>query len=311
MEHIGTSSLWEHKYAPTTVKDLILPEKVRKLFTGFVDAGEVDTMLLSGTAGLGKTSSAKALVKDIGSDLLFINGSLENGIDVIRTKVIQFATSNSFGDGGKVVIIDEIDRMQSAQEALKTLSEQMEANCRFIFTTNNLHKIIDPIKSRTKHINFNFPASEKKALVMSYFKRLCFILDTEKVKYDKKLLAEYTQEMFPDFRQTIVRLQLCAKMHGEISSEIFNITDESMFNNLVTEMKNKKFNSVRKLISDIEPDSFYSTFYEKLDELLEPACMPDVIMLLGQFAYESALSVAKEVSLAACCTVIMKEAKWR
>jgi len=311
MEQIGNSSLWEYKYTPTTVKDLILPTKVRTLFEGFIKDGEVDNLLLSGTAGLGKTSSAKALVHDLKSDFLFINGSIETSIDVIRYKVQQFATSNSFSDGKKVVIIDEIDRMQAAQDGLKSLSEETESNCRFIFTTNNLHKIIAPIISRNKHISFNFPQSEKKNIVTSYFKRLCFILNNEKVTYDKQLLAEYTMSMFPDFRQTINRLQLCYKMHGEINKEIFNVTDDSMFKNLVQEMKDKKFNSVRKIIADLDPDSFYITFYEQIDELLEPSCMPNIIMTLGRYAYESSLSVAKEVTLAACVTEVMKDAKWR
>jgi DNA polymerase III delta prime subunit len=311
MEKIGKSSLWEHKYAPTTVKDLILPSKVRTLFESFIKDGEVDSMLLSGTAGLGKTSSAIALVNDLGADLLFINGSLETGIDVIRYKVQQFATTGSFSDGKKIVVIDEIDRMVAAQDALKTLQEQTEANCRFIFTTNNLHKVIPPIKSRIKHISFNFSPTEKKNLVMAYFKRLCFILDSEKIAYDKKVLADYTMQMFPDFRQTIVRLQMCAKMNGQINDQIFNISDEALFDNLIEEMKAKKFNSVRKIIGELDPDAFYLTFYDQIDTLVEPACMPNLIMTLGRFAYESALSVAKEVTLAACCTEIMKEAKFK
>lgn len=310
MEKIGDSSLWEFKYTPSTVKDLILPSKIKNLFDGFVKEGEIDSMLFSGTAGLGKTSSALALVNDLDSDLLFINGSLNSGIDIVRNEVNQFAQTGSFKDSKKVVIIDEIDRMVAGQEALKSLQEQTESNCRFIFTTNNLHKIIDPIKSRLKHISFNFGQAEKKTLVTSYFKRLCFILDNEKVKYDKKVLSEYTLTMFPDFRQTIVRLQLCAKMNGEINSDIFAITDDSLMINLVSELKNKKFNSVRKIISEINPEEFYSNFYSQIDELLEPQCLPNIIMTLGRFAYESSLSVAKEVTLAACCTEIMREAKW-
>lgn len=311
MEKIGTSSLWEYKYTPSTVKDLILPSKIKNMFEGFVNEGEIDSMLFSGTAGLGKTSSALALVNDLKADVLFINGSLNNGIDIVRNDVNKFAMSGSFADGKKIVIIDEVDRMVAGQDALKALQEQTEANCRFIFTTNNLHKIIDPIKSRLKHISFNFGQTEKKTLVISYFKRLCFILDNEKVKYDKKVLAEYTQNMFPDFRQTIVKLHLCARMNGEITNDIFSITDDSLMQNLAQELKNKKFNSVRKIISDINPEEFYSNFYDQMDQLLEPTCLPNVIMTLGKYAYESSLSVAKEVTLAACCIELIKECKWR
>lgn len=312
MELIGTSSLWEHKYRPQTVNDLIIPQNIKSLFLQYIKDKDIPQLLFSSTAGRGKTSSALALCSDLGADLMYLNGSIDNSIDMLRYKVSQFAMTSSFGDGGKVCIIDECERLSSAaQDGMKGLMDVSEGNCRFILTTNNISKIIDPIVSRGTHINFNFSPAETKNMIVTYFKRMCYVLDTEKVKYDKKVLAEYVQEMYPDFRKTIGGLQKCYKMNGEIDSNIFKNIEGSSFNSLIEEMKNKKFNNVRKIISDIDCDTFYSTFYKQIDDILDPTCMPNIIMILGQYTYESALSVSREVTLAACCTAIMREAKWK
>ena len=140
MEKISNSSLWIEKYRPQTINDLILPSDLKSLFESFVSDGEIQNILLYGGAGKGKTSTAYALTTQLGCDVLYLNGSLDNKIDDVRYTVQQFATTGSFKSGKKVVIIDECDRMVSAQEALKSLMEQTESNCRFILTTNNITK---------------------------------------------------------------------------------------------------------------------------------------------------------------------------
>lgn len=312
MEKIGTSSLLTEKYRPKTIKDLIVPAGVKNLFNKYITDKDIPNLLFASTAGRGKTSTAYALCNDIGADMLYVNGSVETSIDTLRYKVTQFASTSSFSDGKKVVILDECERIsQNGQDALKALMEQIEHNCRFILTTNNLSKIIDPIKSRCQLIDFNFSETEKKNLIIQYFKRICFILDNEKIKYDKQVLAQFTQDMYPDFRKTLNEIQKCRDMHGEISQAIFSNLEGSQFASLVEEIKNKKFMAVRKIISDMDAESFYQTFYDQIDDLLEPNCMPNIVMILGQYAYETSLSVAKEVTLAACCTAIMKDAKFK
>lgn len=312
MELVGNSSIWEHKYRPQTVKDLIIPANIRKLFESYISRSDVPQLLLSSTAGRGKTSSAFALCHDLGSDMMYINGSIDNSIDTLRYKVTQYAMTSSFNDGKKICIIDECERLSaSAQDGMKGLMDQTESNCRFILTTNNVSKIIDPIISRGTHISFNFSPEETKNLIIAYFKRMCYVLDAEKVKYDKKVVAEYVQQMYPDFRKTIGDLQKCFNMYGEINDNIFKNIDGSQFASLVEEIKNKKFNNVRKIISEIDSDTFYQEFYDQIDDLLEPTCMPTIVMILGQFAYETSSSISKEVTLAACCTAIMKEAKFK
>lgn len=311
MEFVGNSSLWVEKYRPKTVKDLILPESVKSYFEKIVAEKEIPNILLAGRAGLGKTSIAMAMCNVLGADKLYINASIENSIDTVRYKVQQFAMTSSFSDGKKIVILDELDRMQAGQDALKALIEQTESNCRFIIITNNLSKIIEPIKSRTHYIDFNWPKKDQKELMIAYFKRICWILSQENIEFNKKVLAEYVQKMYPDFRKTLNELQKFVQMHGEVTDKIFSSMDDGQFSSLTTELKNKKFNNVRKIATDIDPDSFYGTFYQEIDSLLEDKCKPDIVMLLAQYAYESALSVNKEITLVACLVQIMRNSIWK
>jgi len=231
------------------------------------------------------------------------------GVKKIRNLTVHknhtFITKNG-------IITHNCERLSpNAQDAMKALIEQTEANCRFILTTNNMSKIIDPIKSRCQLVDFNFNQSEMKKLIISYFKRMCWVLDQEGVSYDKKVLAEFVQQMYPDFRRTLNELQKFHKMHGNITDAIFRNLDGAKFDDLVIEIKNKKFNNVRKMITDIDPSTFYMEFYSRIDEFLVDNSKPTAIMILGRFSYESSLSVAPEISLCACVVELMRECEFR
>ncbi len=312
MQEIGSSSLWCEKYRPQRLSDLILPKNYKDLFEKVIKDKELPNLLLSGTAGLGKSSLCYALANELDCDLLFINASLETGIDVLRSKVTQFASTSSFRDGKKLVVLDEFDRISAAgMDATKGIVELTESNCRFIFTTNNISKIIDPIKSRTQLIDFSFVQSQQKEIILQYFKRCQFILDTEKIKYDKKVLAEFVQKLYPDFRKITNELQKAAKMFGEINESVFKITDDALTNDLIKEMKAKKFVNVQKVVSSIDTDSFYREFYDQLYDHLDPKCIPDIILILGEYSYKNVNCLDKEINTIACCVEIMKSAIWR
>lgn len=312
MEKIGSSSLWVEKYRPKTIKDLILPDNIKSLFEKFVKDGDIPNLIFTGSAGRGKTSTAYALARDIGMDELYINASMETGIDTLRSKVTNFAMTSSLVDAKKLVIADEFERTSAqGQDATKGLIEATEANCRFIFTTNNLSKIIDPIKSRCQLVDFNFSPKETKNMIVSMFKRVCWILDNEKVKYDKKVLAEFVQSTYPDFRKTLNELQKYVKMHDEIDDKIFLSSDQSVMGNLIEELKARKFNNIRKIATSLDPDQFYGDFYKQIEEYLDNSCKPTIILLLSQYVYESSLSVNKEITLMGFLVSLMKEAKWR
>lgn len=312
MNKVGTSTLYTEKYRPQTVKDLILPAKEMAFLNKAIEQGDISNILLCGSAGLGKSSTAFAICNDLDADKLFINASMETGIDTLRYKVQQFAMTSSFSDGKKIVILDEADRLTPAgQDALKALIEQTESNCRFIITTNNIAKIIDPIKSRVQLFNFNFNIKESESLMVAYFKRVCWILDNEKVKYDKKTLAEFVKKAFPDFRRTLGELQKYVQMHGCVDEKIFTNSADSSMESLVEELRNRKFNNVRKIATSIDADSFYGSFYLEIDKLLVDACKPSVIMILADSAYKSAFTANKELELVSCLIQLMKECNWK
>jgi len=312
MQEIGTSSLWCEKYRPKQLSDLILPQNYRELFETIIKDKELPNLLLAGSAGLGKSSLSYAIANELDCDLLFINASLETGIDVLRSKVTQFASTSSFREGKKLVVLDEADRLSAgALDALKGIIELTESNCRFIITTNNLSKIIDPIKSRTQLIDFSFVQTNQKEIIVQYFKRCQFILDNEKIKYDKKVLAEFIQKVYPDFRKVTNELQKAAKMFGEINDSVFKITDDAISNDLIKEMKSKKFLNVQKLVAAIDCDQFYREFYDQMNEQLDPKCIPDVVLILAEYSYKNVNCLDKEILLLGCMVELMKTCIWK
>lgn len=312
MEKVGNSSVWSEKYRPQTVTDLILPARYKNLLKSFIDQGEIQNLLLSGSAGCGKTSASRAICNDLECDVLFINGSMETSIDTLRYKVQQFAMTSSLNDGKKVVIIDEFERISiQGQDATKGLIEQAMDNCRFIFTTNNLAKIIDPLRSRTQLIEFNFNDQDKQEMLLGFLKRIIFILSQESVEFDKKSLAEFITKKFPDFRKIINELQKFSKMNSSIDSSILLSANEATFDALITELKGKKFNGIRKAVTAVEPDTFYTKFYLDMDVYLQDDCKADVIMTLGKYAYQHGISADKEINLLACIMELSKDIKWK
>ena len=254
----------------------------------------------------------------MGAEYLYINASKDNKIEVIRNQVEQFATTFSLEQAKKVVILDEAECLTDnvngagAQNALKSLIEVAEKNCRFIFTTNNVSRINEALQSRCgRHINFNFATEESVSMMKAYFKRLCWILDNEKVPYEKKVLAEFVQKHYPDFRKTLNKLQMLVKMNGCVDEKILSASDSSKIEDLVEEMKNKKFNSVRKIISEVDFMNFFSVLYHVIEPHLKDESKPDVILTIGDWQWKAGMSNDKELACVCCAVTLMKEAKWR
>ena len=184
--------LWVEKYRPQTIEDCILPKSLKKTFQQTVDTGEVHNMLLTGSSGLGKTTVARALCNQLNLDYIIINASEESGIDVLRSKIKQFASSVSLNGGTKVVILDEADYLnaQSTQPALRGFIEEFSANCRFILTCNFKNRIIEPLHSRCSVIEFNTTKKQLASLAACFMKRLQTILTSEGVDFNNEILAE-------------------------------------------------------------------------------------------------------------------------
>jgi DNA polymerase III delta prime subunit len=310
MEHL----LWTEKYRPQTVEDCILPERLKVPFQEYVNQKQIPNLLLTGGAGVGKTTIAKAMCNEIGADYMVINGSDESGIDVFRTKIKNFASSMSFGGGRKVIIIDEADYLNpnSTQPALRNAIEEFASNCSFIFTCNFKNRIIDPLHSRCAVIEFGLKNGEKQKMASAFFKRIQTILETEKVQYDDKVIAELVKKHFPDFRRVINELQRYSQL-GKIDVGILSQIGDVSITQIVKHMKDKDFASVRKwaATTDIDSTTFFRKLYDNLYDILVPSSIPQVVIILADYQYKQAFVADQEINLVACLTQIMADGEFK
>ena len=307
--------LWVEKYRPRTVDDCILPSDLKQTFQTFVDQQNVPNLLLSGGPGVGKTSVAKAMLDQLDSDYICINGSLSGNIDTLRNDIMQFASSVSFSGGRKYVILDEADYLnpQSTQPALRNFKEEFSKNCGFILTCNFKHRIIEPLHSRCSVIDFKIPTNQKPKIAAGFFKRTCKILEENNIQYDQKVVAELVQKHFPDWRRVLNELQRYS-VSGNIDSGLLtSLTDES-FKALLSYLKTKNFTEMRKWVglnSDNESTSLFRSIYENCSTYVEPNSIPQVVLILADYQYKSAFVADQEINLVACLTEMMAEIKWK
>jgi DNA polymerase III delta prime subunit len=310
MEHL----LWTEKYRPQTVEDCILPERLKVPFQEYVNQKQIPNLLLTGGAGVGKTTIAKAMCNEIGADYMVINGSDESGIDVFRTKIKNFASSMSFGGGRKVIIIDEADYLNpnSTQPALRNAIEEFASNCSFIFTCNFKNRIIDPLHSRCAVIEFGLKNGEKQKMAGAFFKRIQSILETEKVEYDDKVIAELVKKHFPDFRRIINELQRYSQL-GKIDVGILAQIGDVSITQIVKHLKEKDFASVRKwaATTDIDSTTFFRKLYDNLYDIMKPSSIPQIVIILADYQYKQAFVADQEINLVACLTQIMADGEFK
>ena len=307
--------LWVEKYRPQTIDECVLPQSLKNTFKQFITSGQLPNFLFCGGAGVGKTTVAKALCNEIGAEYLFINGSEESGIDVLRTKIKGFASSVSLSDAKKVVILDEADYLNpnSTQPALRAFIEEFSNNCRFIFTCNYKNRIIEPLHSRCSVIDFKIEPNEKQQIAATFFKRIVNILGQENITFDQKVVAELVTKHFPDYRRILNELQRYS-MSGKIDSGILlNITEES-FNDLVKNMKDKNFTEVRKWVaknSDSDTINIFRQLYTSASAVMEPASIPQLVLILADYQYKAAFVADHELNLMAALTEVMAQCKMK
>ncbi len=313
MEH--NDFLWTEIYRPKTVDDCVLPQNLKDIFNAFVKEGEVPNLILSGGAGVGKTTVAKALLDQMGRDYMFINGSLEGrNIDTLRTLIKDYASSVSFAGGRKYVILDEADYLnaQSTQPALRNFMEEYSKNCGFILTCNFKNRIIDPLQSRCSVIDFKFGNAEKPELAMQMFKRAINVLEENSVEYNKKVVAEVVQKNFPDFRRVWNTLQQ-ASVLGSIDTGVLTQSDDSI-TALVEALRNKEFTEMRKWVaenSDVDSNMVFRKFYDNAYQFLAPASIPQLVVHIADYQYKSAFAVDQEINLVAFLTHVMIDCEFK
>jgi DNA polymerase III delta prime subunit len=310
MEHL----LWVEKYRPKTIEDCILPDAIKSTFQEYVNRKEIPNLLLSGSAGVGKTTIAKALCNEVGCDFIVINGSDESGIDVLRTKIKNYASSVSLAGGRKVVIIDEADYLNpnSTQPALRGAIEEFSSNCSFIFTCNYKNRIIDPIHSRCSVVDFKINGAKQK-MAAQFFKRVEWILEKENITYSKDVVAAVITKHFPDNRRVLNELQRYS-VSGTIDSGILSNVADIQLDTLITALKSKDFGSTRKWVTanlDNDPVKIYRKLYDTLYEVLKPQSVPQLVLILAKYQYQAAFVADHEINMVACLTEIMVDCEFK
>jgi len=301
--------LWVEKYRPQTIAEIVLPSHIKATFEDIVSGGELHNMLLTGTAGLGKTTVAKALCNELDLDFLLINGSEEGNIDTLRNKIKQFASTVSLQGGFKVVILDEADYLnpQSTQPALRGFIEEFSGNCRFILTCNFKNRIIEPLHSRCSVIEFNIAKKDMPPLLSDFMKRVEHILDLEKVTYDKQVIADLIMKHMPDWRRVLNELQRYSTS-GNIDTGILVSISETSVNDLMQHIKHKDFKRMRQWVADnmdTEPASIFRKIYDNMFEYIDPKSIPQLVLILADYQYKNAFVADHELNLVACLTEIM------
>ena len=304
MQHL----LWTEKYRPKTVDDCILPERLKKPFQEYVNQKTIPNLLLSGGPGVGKTTVAKSLCNEIGCDYLVINGSDESGIDTFRVKIKNYASSMSLSGGRKVIIIDEADYLNpnSTQPALRNAIEEFAGNCSFVFTCNYKNRIIEPLHSRCAVIEFGLKNVEKAKMASAFFKRIQSILQSESVDYDDAVIAELIKKHFPDFRRVLNELQRYSQF-GKIDTGILSQIGDVSISELVKNIKEKDFSSIRKWVASNEIDSntLYRKLYDAMYEFIKPQSIPEAVVILAGYQYKAAFVADQEINTVACLTELM------
>ena len=307
--------LWVEKYRPNTLSDCILPDELKSTFQEFVNQQNIPNLLLSGSAGVGKTTVAKAMLEELGADYIVVNGSLHGNIDTLRTEIMNFATTVSFSEGRKYVILDEADYLnpQSTQPALRNFMEEYSKNCGFILTCNFKNRIIEPLQSRCSVVDFLFPKKLAPSLAGSFFTRVKTILDEEQVKYDEKVLAEIIQRHFPDWRRVLNELQRYS-VSGIIDIGILSNSSQNAFKSLIALLKGKQFSDMRKWVAqniDSDPTSIMRQLYDSSSEVIKASSIPQLVLLIGEYQYKSAFVADQEVNLVAFLTQVMADVEFK
>jgi len=307
--------LWVERYRPRKVDETILSDDLKQVFNQIVATGQLPNMLFTGTAGVGKTTVARALCNELGLDYILVNGSEEGNIDTLRNKVKSFASTVSLQGGYKVVILDEADYLnpQSTQPALRGFIEEFANNCRFILTCNFKNRIIEPLHSRCSVYDFNIQRSEKPKIATAFYKRVVNILTTENVEFEPKALAILVEKHFPDFRRVLNECQRYS-ISGKIDAGVLSNLADDNIKSLMSHLKDKNFKGMRQWVVDnidVEPQAIFRKIYDTMVDYAQPQSIPQIVLILADYQYKNAFVADHELNVVACMTELMANAQWK
>lgn len=303
--------LWVEKYRPKTVNDIILPAELKQTFQTFVDQKNIPNLILSGSAGVGKTTIARAMLEELNCDYIVINGSMNGNIDTLRNEILNFASSVSLSGGRKYVILDEADYLNanSTQPALRNFMEEFSRNCGFILTCNFKNRIIEPLHSRCSVIDFKISKKDIAKLATQFMKRVMTILEKENVEYEKNVVAQVIQQHFPDWRRVLNELQRYSAT-GKIDTGILSNLQKSNIKDLVKLMKEMNYTESRKWIKnnlDTDVNILFEDFYNNGAEFFSPRSVPALVILISKYQYQNAFAANPEINFASFIAECMIE----
>lgn len=307
--------LWVEKYRPRTISECILPESLKNTFSEIVENDQVPNMLFTGTAGLGKTTVARAICNQLNLDYILINGSEEGNIDTLRTKIKHFASTVSLEGDLKVVILDEADYLnaQSTQPALRGFIEEFSDNCRFIMTCNFKNRIIEPLHSRCSIYEFNTSKKDMVNLCGKFYQRTLDILRQENVEFsDAKAIAELIMRYAPDWRRVLNELQR-SSIGGKLNLAMLQ-SNSDQYDDLFEHLKKKDFKKMRKWVSDnmdVDSSVVFRSIYDSMYEKVEPSSIPQLVLYLADYQYKNAFVADHELNMVACMTEIMANVEFQ
>ena len=307
--------LWVEKYRPNSISGCILPNELKNTFTEIVKDKDIPNLILSGGPGVGKTTVAKAMIEEIGATYMMVNGSEESGIDTLRTKIKNFASTVSLEGGRKYIILDEADYLnpQSTQPALRGFMEEFHKNCGFILTCNYKNRLIQPLHSRCSVIDFVIPKNQKPKLASDFYESIINILKKENIKFEPAVIRELLMKFFPDWRRVLNELQRYS-VSGKIDAGILVNLSEVNINELIKSLKQKEFTNVRKWIVDnIDNDHtrIFRHIYDSLYDCVDTNSIPHAVLILADYSYKSAFVADQEINLLACLTELMGQCKFK
>lgn len=312
---MSSEFLWVEKYRPKRISDVILPDTLKNTFIKIIENKEIPNMLFTGSAGLGKTTVARAICNELQLDYIIINGSEEGNIDTLRTKIKQFASTVSLQGGYKVVILDEADYLnaQSTQPALRAFIEEFSNNCRFILTCNFKNRIIEPLHSRCSVYEFNATKKQLAQLAGQFMARVETILKDEGVSYDKKIIAELIMKYCPDWRRVLNELQRYS-ISGQIDSGILENVSDTNYSTLFSFLKDKDFKKMRQWVAnniDLDFSVIVRNVYDKMEEVIDSSSIPQLVLILADYQYKNAFVADHELNTVACLTEVMANVKFK